>query len=65
MSRRIYNWRIALSTAPGTVLQTIPSTGSKATFSSLTPGQIYCVEVNAVGAAGPTDFSVPARLMSL
>ena len=61
----IYNWRVALASDPGTIVQTAQSTGTKTSFSGLTPGQIYLVAVNVVGAAGPTDYSDPSQLMAL
>jgi hypothetical protein len=61
----IYNWQIALFSKPDVVIQTVQSTGTKASVSGLTPGQIYNVQVNAVGAAGPGPFSNPASLMAI
>jgi hypothetical protein len=59
----IYNWQLTPASAPEQTLPTKQSTGARITFSSLTPGQIYSLKVNAVGAAGPTDYSGPASLM--
>jgi hypothetical protein len=59
----IYNWKIALATAPDTILQTVQTTGTRNTFTGLTPGQLYIVSVNVVGAAGPSDWSGGGRLM--
>jgi hypothetical protein len=61
----IYNWKLTLASDPATILQTTQTTGASGSFSGLTPGERYCVCVNAVGAAGPADFSGPASLMSL
>lgn len=58
-----YNWRIALATAPNTYVQTVQTTGGRTTFSGLTPGQVYIVEVNAVGSAGPSDWSDSSQFM--
>jgi len=33
------------------------------TFDGLTPGQIYNVQLNAVGTAGASDWSGPGELM--
>ncbi|MBV9009058.1 MAG: hypothetical protein JO354_07825 [Verrucomicrobia bacterium] len=61
----IYNWTVGLASDLGTITQQAQSTGAKISFNGLTPGQIYLVAVNAVGAAGLSDFSEPAPLMSL
>ncbi len=52
----IYNW---LLTASGqtTPLQTAQTTGARASFDGLTPGVVYQVQCNAVGSAGPSDWS--------
>jgi hypothetical protein len=52
-----YNWRVALASKPDTFVQTAQTTGGRYTFQGLTPGQAYNVEANAVGAAGPGDWS--------
>jgi hypothetical protein len=59
----IYTWQLTLASAPEQMLQTTQRTGARITFTGLTPGQIYSVKVNAVGAAGATDYSGPASLM--
>src|ERR1700731_2690846 len=59
----IYNWQLTPASAPQQTLPTKQSTGARISFSGLTPGQIYSVKVNAVGAAGATDYSGPASLM--
>ena len=55
-----YNWRIALASAPTTFVQTAQTAGGRYSFQGLTPGQAYNVEVNAVGAVGPGDWSDPS-----
>jgi hypothetical protein len=59
----IYNWQAALATAPDTILKTVQTTGTRSTITGLTPGQLYIVTVNVVGAAGPSDWSGGGRLM--
>ena len=61
----IYNWRVTTATQPGTVLQTAQTTSASNTFAGLTPGVIYNVEANAVGAAGPSDWSDPVSQMAV
>lgn len=61
----IYTWQLALASAPKVVLQTVHTTAARASFADLMPGQVYTVRVNAIGTAGPTNFSNPATLMSL
>jgi len=58
-----FNWRLALSSAPNTYVQTVQTTGSSVTFEGLTAGQTYAVTANAVGSAGPSDWSDDAELM--
>lgn len=50
-----YNWRLALASAPTVYVQTAQTTAARTTFGDLTPGQLYNMEVNAVGAAGTSD----------
>jgi hypothetical protein len=59
----IYNWRVALASAPDTVVQHLQSTGARATFEGLTPGQTYRFQCNAVGTAGTSDWSNAGTLM--
>ena len=58
-----YNWRVALSSAPEAYVQEIQATSARITFSGLTPGQLYLVDVNALGSAGPSDWTNTAELM--
>ncbi len=59
----IYNWQVALADAPETILFRAQSTGSRTTFGGLTPGKEYLFQANAVGTAGPSDFSNPGSRM--
>jgi hypothetical protein len=59
----VYNWRIALASAPTQFVQTAQTTGARTTFAGLTPGQVYNVQLNAVGAAGTSDWSDDATSM--
>ena len=61
----VYNWRLAAATAPNTVLQTAQTTGGRTTFTGLTPGVVYVAQVNAVGSAGPSDWSQPVSQMAV
>lgn len=58
----IYNWRLTATgqTAPA---QTAQTTAASTLFTDLTPGVVYTVECNAVGSAGPSDWSQPASQM--
>lgn len=58
-----YNWRVALASAPTQYLQRVQTTAASNVFTGLTPGQIYAVDVNVVGSAGPSDWSDAAQLM--
>jgi hypothetical protein len=59
----IYNWRVALASAPTVFVKQVQSTAASNTFDGLTPGQIYNVQLNAVGTAGASDWSGPGELM--
>ncbi len=59
----IYNWRIALASKPDDYIQRTQTTAASKVFGGLTPGQIYTVEVNVMGSAGPSDWSDAATLM--
>lgn len=58
-----YNWSLALQSAPDTDVQTAQTTGARVSFTGLTPGQVYVVCLNAVGAAGVSDWSDYGSLM--
>lgn len=58
-----YNWRVALAASPAVSVQKAQTTAASIVFAGLTPGQIYAVEVNAVGSQGPSDWSDPSQLM--
>lgn len=53
----LYTARLALASAPTTYLQTVQGTGTRFQFKGLTPGELYNVDMNAIGAAGPSDWS--------
>ena len=59
-----YNWTCTVST-PGAVPQTGQSTKASYTFSGLTPGVPYAIAVNAVGAAGPGNWSGPVSQIAV
>jgi hypothetical protein len=58
----LYTWTLTPSTPNGAVV-TVQTTAARNTFTSLTPGVTYTVAVNAIGTAGPSDWSNPASLM--
>jgi len=57
-----YNWTCTPNT-PGAVPITGQGTAASWEFTGLTPGVIYTVAVNAVGAAGPSNWSSAISLM--
>jgi hypothetical protein len=59
-----YNWTCTAATAGATPL-TGQSTASSFTFSGLTPGVSYTITANAVGAAGPSNWSNPASQIAV
>ena len=61
----IYNWNLALASAPATPVQTVQTTAASTVFDGLTPGLSYNVEVNAVGSAGPSDWTDPVSQIAV
>jgi len=59
----IYNWRLALASAPTVYVKQVQTPAASNTFEGLTAGQIYNVQLNAVGTAGTTDWSDTSTLM--
>jgi len=60
----IYNWKLT-SNAPGAPVLTGQSTASYYSFTGLTPGVTYSLTANAVGAAGPGNWSQIATQMAV
>jgi hypothetical protein len=58
-----YNWRLALASDPTKYVQTAQTTAARVEFDGLTAGAVYNVDVNAVGAAGTSDWSDVGTLM--
>jgi hypothetical protein len=58
----IYSWRVATAAAPAVFVLEIMTTKASATLSDLVRGEIYNVQVSAVGAAGPTEWSDAANI---
>ncbi len=56
-----YTYRLIANT-PGAVPVIEQDTASTHTFSNLTAGVIYKIDVSVLGAAGPSDWSNPASL---
>jgi hypothetical protein len=59
----LYNWRVALATAPTVFVKEKQTTAASNTFDGLTPDQIYNVQLNAVGTTGASDWSNTGELM--
>jgi hypothetical protein len=59
----IYNWRVATAAQPTVLVQTEQTTAASATFDGLTPGVVYNIQANAVGSAGPSDWTSPVSQM--
>ena len=53
----LYTARLAKASAPTVFVDTQQQTGTRFMFAELTPGELYNVDINAIGAAGPSDFS--------
>ncbi|MGH7953865.1 MAG: fibronectin type III domain-containing protein [Limisphaerales bacterium] len=60
-----YNWRLSTTIAPTVTLQSGQSTAASTTFGGLMPGTSYNIEVNALGAAGPSDWSNPVSQIAV
>lgn len=58
-----YNWRAALASAPTVFVRQIQVTSSRALIDGLTPGERYVVQVSAVGADGPSNYSNGAEII--
>lgn len=58
-----YTWRLTAAGTPTVVVQLAQSTATNYTFAGLLPGVVYNVEANAVGAAGPSGWTVPVPQM--
>ena len=52
----LYSWRLTPSTPNATPVVT-QTTAANTTFTGLTPAGTYTVEANAIGTAGPSDWS--------
>jgi hypothetical protein len=52
-----YNWQLALASAPTVMLQTVTTTKASVDFTALTPGEVYNIQGQAVGAAGASNWS--------
>ena len=56
-----YNWRITAN-LPGAVPMIVQDTASTHTFSGLTGGVSYAIEVSVLGTAGLSDWTCPASM---
>ena len=54
-----------MASAPDAYVLEQQATAASDAFEGLTSGQIYLVDVNAVGSAGPSDWSDTAQQMVL
>ena len=60
-----YNWRVALASSPNVYVETAQTTGGRYLFEGLTPGLVYIVQANALGALGESNWSSGTSLMVL
>jgi fibronectin type III domain protein len=58
-----YNWRVTTAAEPEVVVLSVQSTAASNTLTGLTRGVVYRVQANAVGAAGPGNWSAPVLQM--
>lgn len=61
----VYNWRLSTAAAPTVWENRGQTTAASTAFNGLTPGVVYFIQANAVGAAGPSDWSNPASQMAM
>ncbi len=59
----IYNWRLTPGT-PGATPVVVQDTSASHTFTNLSAGVNYLIEVSAAGTAGQSDWSNPASLVA-
>ena len=57
-----YTWQVAAVSAPTVVVAQASTTKTSASFTGLTRGVLYAVEVAAIGAAGQTEWSDAANI---
>ena len=57
----LYTWQVALVSAPDTPIQTTQTTAASTTFANLIPGTQYSITMNAIGTAGPSDWTDAVR----
>lgn len=60
----MYNWRLQANT-PGAEPIESHSTAANYSFTGLTPGVIYTLDVNVKGTAGASDWSNPVSVMAV
>ena len=58
-----YLWRVARASSPEVFVQTAQTTAARSSFFGLTAGEIYNIEVQTIGSAGPSDWSDAGSLM--
>ena len=55
----LYSWNLSLASAPDKPVQTTQTTAASTTFNDLTPAMEYSLTMNAIGSAGPSDWTNP------
>jgi hypothetical protein len=58
----IYNWRASAAETPTVFVGQTATTKASGTLVGLTRGTIYNIQVSAIGAAGPTEWSDAANI---
>ncbi len=61
----IYTWQLFLASGSNVPVRTEQTTGARHTFTGLTRGATYRLQVNVIGTAGPSDWSQSVELMVL
>ncbi len=58
----LYTWRVTTG-QPRVEVQTVQTTAASVTFTGLAPGVIHGIEANAIGTAGPSNWTGPINQM--
>ena len=61
----LYSWQLALANAPATPVQSMQTTAASTAFDGLTPGTEYSVTMNAIGTAGPSNWTDPVNQFAI
>ena len=61
----LYSWHLVLASAPEVPVQSLQTTAASTSFAGLTPGLEYSITMNAIGTAGPSDWTDPVNQFAI